>query len=623
MTATSCKIRIALAEDHKLVREGFKALLAVEPCFELVGEASDGRQAVELVEKQKPDVLLLDLRIPRLHGIEVLRQLRDQNHTRIVVVSMYSDEPYLIEALKNGVSGYILKDCLGSELIQAIRTAAAGGQYLAESLRQKAVSATLKRLVPGVLGPAIDQARTPPPEEVLVETRMESDSMGEMAVPAHALYGAQTARAAQNFPISGLRFPREFIWAMGLIKKHAAFVNAELGVVPPPIASAIQLAAAEVQEGKWDTQFVVDIFQTGSGTSTNMNANEVIATRARELLNGQKVHPNDHVNQGLSSNDVIPTAIHLAALHAIWTKLTPALRELKKNLDEKTTQFWDILKIGRTHLQDATPIRLGQEFSGFASQVEHSLARLKNIEPHLGELALGGTAVGTGINTHPDFARQVITRIAEETALPVREATNHFEAQAAKDACVELSGTLKTIAISLVKIANDIRFLGSGPRLGYGELKLPATQPGSSVMPGKVNPVMCEMLMQVGAQVVGNDTSVTFAASHGNFELNVMMPVIAHNLLQSISLLANGSQVFARRCVAGLEANRERCESEVEQSLAMCTSLAPLIGYDKAAEIAKKAHQTGRTVREVAIEMSGLTPVQLNKALDPKTQVGG
>lgn len=456
----------------------------------------------------------------------------------------------------------------------------------------------------------------------MIETRIERDSMGEMPVPKEAMYGAQTARAVENFPISGLRFPREFIWALGLIKKEAAMVNAELDVIPRNVADAIRQAAEEVQEGRWDQQFVVDIFQTGSGTSTNMNANEVIATRARQLLNGKRVHPNDHVNQGQSSNDVIPSAIHLAAFHTIWQRLIPALRELRAELDHKARDFWGILKIGRTHLQDATPIRLGQVFSGYASQVEHGLERLKMIEPHLGELALGGTAVGTGINTHSEFAKRVIARMARETGLPLREAANHFEAQAAKDACVEVSGILKTVAISLVKIANDIRFLGSGPRLGFGELKLPATQPGSSIMPGKVNPVMSEMLMQIGAQVVGNDGAITFAASHGNFELNVMMPVIAHNLLEAISILAHGAQVFARRCVAGLEADRTHCEAGLERSLAMCTALAPLIGYDKAAEIAKKAHQSGRNVREVALETSGLDAATLGKALDPTSQVG-
>jgi fumarate hydratase class II len=454
------------------------------------------------------------------------------------------------------------------------------------------------------------------------ETRIERDSMGEMRVPAEALYGAQTARAIENFPVSGIRFPREFIWALGLIKKHAAGVNEALGLLPKRLAAAISQAAQEVQDGKWDGQFVLDIFQTGSGTSTNMNANEVIATRSNQILGVREVHPNDHVNRGQSSNDVIPIAIHLSALNAIRNELSAGLRELHSQLDSKAREFWPIIKIGRTHLQDATPIRLGQEFSGYASQAEHSLARLKMIEPHLGELALGGTAVGTGINTHPQFAAKTIAEIAKETGLPLREAGNHFEAQGAKDACVETSGILKTIAISLLKIANDIRFLGSGPRLGYGELKLPATQPGSSIMPGKVNPVMCEMLMQISAQVIGNDAAITVAAGHGNFELNVMMPVIAHNLLQSISLLANGSRIFAHRCVAGLEADAEHCEAEVERSLAMCTALAPLIGYDKAAEIAKIAHQSGRNVREVAAEISGLAQEQINRALDPTEQAG-
>jgi fumarate hydratase class II len=452
------------------------------------------------------------------------------------------------------------------------------------------------------------------------ETRTERDSMGEMAVPVDAMYGAQTARAAENFPISGIRFSREFIWALGLIKKEAARINGELGLLPAAVAEGIARAAAEVQEGRWDSQFVLDVFQTGSGTSTNMNANEVIATRARQLLGGQKVHAND-VNHGQSSNDVIPSAIHLSAFHTIAHRLRPALAELASQLQGKASQFWEVLKIGRTHLQDATPIRLGQEFSGYATQVQHGLDRLRAVEPRLGELALGGTAVGTGINTHPEFARRVIARIAQETALPLREAENHFEAQATKDTCVELSGVLKTIAVSLLKIANDIRFLGSGPRLGYGELILPGTQPGSSIMPGKVNPVMCEMLMQVCAQVIGHDTAITVAATHGNFELNVMMPLIAHNLLESITLLANGAQVFARRCVAGLEANRDHCQSQIEQSLAMSTALAPLIGYDRAAEIAKKAYVTGKTVREVAAEMSGLAPEVLARALDPIQQL--
>ena len=449
-----------------------------------------------------------------------------------------------------------------------------------------------------------------------------------MLVPVEALYGAQTARAIENFRISGLRFPREFIWALGLIKKQAAVTNAELGLLDRAIAEVITEAAREVQEGRWDDQFVLDIFQTGSGTSTNMNANEVIASRANSLLrkneSGQTprlVHPNDHVNRGQSSNDVIPTAIHIAAFRGSRDHLAPGLRELHGSLSAKSKEFWEVLKIGRTHLQDATPIRLGQEFSAYASQVEHSLARLEAVQPRLGELALGGTAVGTGMNTHPEFAMRTIDRIAHETGLPVREAANHFEAQGARDACVELSGALKTIAISLLKIANDIRFLGSGPRLGYGELKLPTTQPGSSIMPGKVNPVMAEMLMQVCAQVVGNDAAITFAASHGNFELNVMMPVIAHNLLQSIAILGTGASTFSRRCVEGLQANREHCESGIERSLAMCTSLAPLIGYDKSAEIAKAAYQSGRTIREVAKEISGLDAATLDRVLNPESQV--
>jgi fumarate hydratase class II len=334
------------------------------------------------------------------------------------------------------------------------------------------------------------------------------------------------------------------------------------------------------------------------------------------------VHPNDHVNLGQSSNDVIPTALHIAAVGGVRQKLLPALRQLHAELHRKAHEFWDIIKIGRTHLQDATPIRLGQEFSGYARQIELGIERLQACEPRLGELALGGTAVGTGINTHPEFAARTIQRMAGEVSLPLREAGNHFEAQGARDAVVELSGALKTTAVSLLKIANDVRFLASGPRLGYGELKLPATQPGSSIMPGKVNPVMCEMLMQVCVQVMGNDAAITVAGSHGNFELNVMMPVMAHNLLESISILATGAETFARCAVAGLEADREHCEAGIERSLAMCTALAPLIGYDNAAEIAKIAHKTGRNVREVAKDLSGLDDATLNRALDPVNQVG-
>jgi fumarate hydratase class II len=445
-----------------------------------------------------------------------------------------------------------------------------------------------------------------------------------MQVPATAYYGAQTARAVENFPISGLRFPRSLIRALCLIKKHAALTNQDLGGLKPDLAKAITQAAQEAAEGKWDSEFVLDIFQTGSGTSTNMNANEVIANRAIELLGGKRgeklVHPNDHVNRGQSSNDAIPTAIHFAALEGIERKLIPALTELQASLEKKAAEFHDVLKIGRTHLQDATPIRLGQEFGGYASQVKHGIDRLRSVETRLGELALGGTAVGTGINTHPEFARRTIERLAKETGLPLREASNHFEAQGGRDALVETAAILKTVAVSLIKIANDIRFLGSGPRLGLGELRLPSTQPGSSIMPGKVNPVMCEMLLQVCAQVIGADAAVTFSGSFGNFELNVMMPVMAHNLLQAIELMSKGCEVFARRCVNGLEADREKCKANLELSLSNCTILAPVIGYDKAAKIAKVAFETNRTVRQVALETSGLDKSRLDELLDPAKQ---
>jgi fumarate hydratase class II len=457
--------------------------------------------------------------------------------------------------------------------------------------------------------------------------RVESDSMGEMRVPAKAYYGAQTSRAAENFSLSGLRFPRTFIRALGLIKKHAAATNGALGLLPAQLASPIQRAAQEVADGKWDGEFVLDIFQTGSGTSTNMNANEVIANRAIELLGGRRgdksIHPNDHVNRGQSSNDVIPTAIHLALAEGLANKLLPALVELHHELMQKAEQFWNVLKIGRTHLQDATPIRLGQEFRGYASLIEHAMTALRNAQEHLLELALGGTAVGTGLNTHPDFARGTIGRLAQETRLELREAANHFSAQSTIDACVQASGALKTLATSLIKMANDIRWLGSGPRCGLGELRLPLVQPGSSIMPGKVNPVMCEMLIQVGAQVIGNDSVVTFSATFGAFELNTMLPVTAYNMLQSVELLSNGTRLFTSRCLAGLQADEERCRRNLEESLAMCTALAPVIGYDQAAKIAKQAYDTGRTVREVAYEISGLEKERINELLDPATQTGG
>jgi fumarate hydratase, class II len=457
-----------------------------------------------------------------------------------------------------------------------------------------------------------------------MSTRTEKDSMGEMQVPADAYYGAQTARAVENFPISDLRFPRRFIAAMGLIKWSCAQVNARLKLVDEQKKSLIQSAAQEVMEGKLDHAFVVDIFQTGSGTSTNMNTNEVIAGRANEMATGKRggkepVHPNDHVNMQQSSNDVIPTAIHVAAATAIKESLVPALAHLEKALSAKSKEFDSIVKIGRTHLQDATPIRLGQELSGYAAQARQSMERALRAQNALRELPLGGTAVGTGINSHPDFAAQVIEMISQKTKITFVEATNHFEAQAAKDGVVEASGLFKAIAISLTKIANDIRWLSSGPRCGLGEISIPVTQPGSSIMPGKVNPVMSEMMLMVAAQVVGNDATIALAGSGlgSSFELNVMMPVMAYNLLQSIELLARAARVFADRCVAGLAANEERCESLVEQSLAMCTSLAPLIGYDQAADIAKESFKTGKTVRQVAMERKILSEAELNKALDP------
>ena len=449
--------------------------------------------------------------------------------------------------------------------------------------------------------------------------------MGSMQVPAGAYYGAQTARAVENFPISSLRFDRSFIHATGLIKKCAAEVNGELGLLDPEIARLIGAAAQEVMSGALDDQFVVDVFQTGSGTSTNMNANEVIAGRANEMATGMRggkspVHPNDHVNMQQSSNDVIPTAIHVAAAVAMKQVLLPALEHLAGALDGKAKAFDEVVKIGRTHLQDATPIRLGQEVSGYAAQAKQSARRCERAITALRELPLGGTAVGTGINSDPNYARLAIAKIATATGTEFVEAANHFEAQGAKDGVVEASGLLRAIAISMTRIANDLRWLASGPRCGLGEISLPATQPGSSIMPGKVNPVMSEMLLMVAAQVVGNDATIAFAASGlgSSFELNVMMPVIGFNLLQSIELLATATRVFADRAVAGMTANRERCEALVEQSLAMCTSLAPLIGYDAAADIAKEAFNTGKTVREVAKARNALPDEDLDRALDAR-----
>ncbi|MGA2881264.1 MAG: class II fumarate hydratase [Bryobacteraceae bacterium] len=448
-----------------------------------------------------------------------------------------------------------------------------------------------------------------------MEYRTERDTMGEMLVPADALYGAQTQRAVENFPISGLRFPRSFIRALGLIKSAAARVNGRLGQLPPELAASIEKAADAVAEGDHDAQFVVDIFQTGSGTSTNMNANEVIGHLAG-------AHPNDHVNRGQSSNDVIPSAIHVSAAMLVTEDLLPAMDELAAALRKKAGEFEDIVKIGRTHLQDAVPMTLGQEFSGYTAQVEKCGERVQAALDGLYELPLGGTAIGTGLNAVPGFASATIAEIATRTGLPFREAPNHFEAQAAKDAVSFLSGALKTYAVALTKIANDIRWLASGPRSGLGELKLPETQPGSSIMPGKVNPVIAESLLMACAQVIGYDATITWCCAAGNFELNVMMPVMAYDLLESITLLAAGSRNFSRRAIEGLQADIERASGFVEQSLAMCTVLAPVIGYEKAAAIAKEAYRSGRTVREVARETSGIPEDRLNELLDPRTQTG-
>jgi fumarate hydratase class II len=452
--------------------------------------------------------------------------------------------------------------------------------------------------------------------------RIERDSMGEMRVPADALYGAQTQRAVENFPISNLRFPREFIRAMGLIKLAAARANMDLGLLDKKLGAAIAAAAQEVVDGKLDQHFVLDIFQTGSGTSTNMNTNEVLSNRAIQMLGGvlgskNPVHPNDHVNMGQSSNDVIPAAMHVAALEAIERSLIPALKKLQSTLEAKAKEFDSVVKIGRTHLQDATPVRLGQEFGGYARQMELGVRRLEKLRESLGELPLGGTAVGTGINTDPGFAVAAIQHLSDLTGLPFGEAKNHFEAQGGKDAIVEASGVLKTVAVSLTKIANDIRWLGSGPRCGIGEIILPETQPGSSIMPGKVNPVIAESVLMVAAQVVGNDTAITIAGQSGVFELNVMMPVMAHNLLESIRLLAASANNFTDRCIAGVVADVERCNETIEKSLAMCTALAPEIGYDEAAAIAKESYKTGKTVREIALEKKVLSAERLNEILDP------
>jgi fumarate hydratase class II len=452
--------------------------------------------------------------------------------------------------------------------------------------------------------------------------RVERDSMGEVRVPKRALYGAQTQRAVENFPISGLRFPRAFVRALGLVKKAAAETNLELDLLPDSIGPAIIEAAEEVVEGQLDEHFVVDVFQTGSGTSTNMNANEVIANRASEIVGAQggesPVHPNDHVNLGQSSNDVIPTAIHLSAREEVEKALIPAMLGLRAALHRKSSEFDGVVKIGRTHLQDAVPIRLGQEFSGYVSMLDHSIRRVQSVIPHLAELAIGGTAVGTGLNSHSKFASRVTALLSESTGLDFHEAENRFEALAGRDAAVETSGMLKTYAASLAKISNDLRWLASGPRSGLGEINLPPTQPGSSIMPGKVNPVIPEAVLMVTAQVFGNDVTINFAGHSGNFELNAMKPVIAYNLLHSIQILTTATKLLAERCVDGITANESHLEGLVSRSLALVTPLALEVGYDEAASIAGEAFRSGQTIKEVCIERNVLPEEELEKILDPR-----
>ncbi len=451
-----------------------------------------------------------------------------------------------------------------------------------------------------------------------MSTRIEHDTMGGMAVPGDALYGPQTARAVENFPISAMRLQRPFIRALGIIKAAAARVNGRHGWLDAERAAAIEEAADRVAKGDFDSQFVVDVFQTGSGTSTNMNANEVIA----HVIEHPKVHANDDVNRGQSSNDVFPTAMHIAAAESVSQVLLPAMDELAVQLSRKADEFHDVIKIGRTHLQDAVPMRLGQEFSGYARQVAKAAERVRYATQGIYELPLGGTAVGTGLNAPRGFASETIEEIARVTGLPFVETANHFEAQAAKDAVVSLSGALRGYAVALTKIANDIRWLGSGPRCGIGELKLPAVQPGSSIMPGKVNPVIAESVAMVCAQVIGYDATIAWCGAAGNFELNVMMPVMAYDLLEAIGLLAAASVNFTKKLVAGLEADRDRALSFVERSLAMGTALVPDLGYERAAALAKEALATGRTIREVAAEKSGLSSERLNELLDPEAQAG-
>lgn len=453
--------------------------------------------------------------------------------------------------------------------------------------------------------------------------RTERDSMGEMRVPASALYSATTARAIENFPISGLTFTRPFLRALGLIKLAAAQANGELGLLSKDKVELISQAAREVADGNWDDQFPIDIFQTGSGTSTNMNANEVIASRAGQIAGGRPVHPNDDVNMSQSSNDVIPAAIHVAAYLLVAEELLPALMHLQETLERRASETHDVVKTGRTHLMDATPIRLSQEISGWAQQVANARARIEATLPRLAELALGGTAVGTGVNAPPAYGATVAKALATITSQPFVETTNHFAAQASQDTAVELSGQLKAYAAGLMKIANDLRLMNSGPQAGLAEIVLPALQPGSSIMPGKINPVIAEATMMVCAQVTGNDVTITISAQMGNFELNVMLPVIGHNLLQSISLLASVSRVLADKAIAGFTVNAERIAEIVEKNPIMVTALNPIIGYDLAAKIAKRAYAEQRRVKDVAAEMTDLSPEQLNDLLDPAALAEG
>ena len=455
--------------------------------------------------------------------------------------------------------------------------------------------------------------------------RIEHDSMGEVQVPFSAKYAAQTQRAVENFPISGLTIDPRLIRALALIKGEAAKVNATLDDVPdvtPEIAEAIAAAADEVAEGTWNGEFPIDVFQTGSGTSSNMNTNEVLATLASEKL-GEKVHPNDHVNASQSSNDVFPTAMHLAVTEALRDDLLPALAHLGKSLNKKADEFAPVVKSGRTHLMDATPVTLGQEFGGFAAQVVQARARIEDALPRVGEVPLGGTAVGTGINAPPEFAPAVIKALAERTGLPITEAQNHFAAQASRDGLVEASGLLRVVAVALVKIANDLRWMGSGPRTGLAEIRIPDLQPGSSIMPGKVNPVIPEAVTQVAAHVIGNDAAVAFGGSQGTLELNVFMPMMAHNLLESIRLLSNVSHVFAEKCIDGIEANVEQCRAYAESSPSIGTSLNPYIGYEKAAAVIKRATKENKTIREVVLEEGLMDDDELTKALDIEAMTRG